>query len=529
MRIACRILTEPAPAAWPGGLLFPLLERLLPVGFVVGPLSERSETPSLIVRQPRTDERRTPQLGTAPSLCVTAPGEPGAPLLPSTVQFSSDAEVPPPFRGRRLTTGVAADWSGCVPQAEERVLASVDRTPVWTVRDTPGGPQYRSSLALPSLPPEGAFGDVFSGERFLALLPLIHFLRRMDLRAYQPPPLRAAYIIDDPNLHWPRYGYVDYRAVAERARRENYHVAFATMPIDTWFTHASAVRVFRSHPNALSLLVHGNNHLKDELARHYTAEGRIALLRQALRRVERLERKSGLHVDRVMVPPHGACSAEMLAAMPRCGFEAACVSAGSLRAHNAGRPWTRTLGYLPSDTVEDCSVLPRWAIGPHVESTILLAAYLGQAIVLRGHHRDLRHGLEVLDESAAVVNRLGAVRWSGLSEIARRNYRWRLDGSQLRVQAFGASLDVEPPAGAASLTIDWTGESDDGSWQLRFADDSVAHALSGEAVPLRVGGMVQVQRLRPPPVVAPVREQSINARAVARRLLTEARDRLLVG
>ena len=97
------------------------------------------------------------------------------------------------------------------------------------------------------------------------------------------------------------------------------------------------------------------------------------------------------------------------------------------------------------------------------------------------------------------------------------------------MQAFGSTLDVEPPPGAASVAIDWTGDSDDGSWQLRFADDSVAHALSGEAVPLRVGGALQVRRLRPPPVVTPRRERSISATAVARRLLTEARDRLWVG
>ena len=528
MRIACRILSEPAPVAWPGGLLFPLLERLLPVGFVAGPLGERSETPALVVRAPRAEERRAPQVASAPSLCVPAPSGAPAPLLPSSVRFSSDAEVPPPFRGRQLVTGVAADWSGCIVQPGERVLAAIDRTPVWTVRETPAGPQFRSSLALPQLPPEGGFGDVFGGDCFLALLPLIHFLRRVDARPYRDPPLRAAYIIDDPNLHWPRYGYVDYRAVAERALRENYHVAFATMPIDTWFTSASAVRVFRAHPRELSLLVHGNDHLKDELARHYSAEGRIALLRQALRRVERLERKSGLRVDRIMVPPHGACSGEMLAALPRCGFEAACVSAGSLRAHNPGRPWTRTLGYRPSDTVEHCPVLPRWALGSG-ENTVLLAAYLGQAIVLRGHHRDLRHGLEVLDDSAATVNRLGPVRWSGLAELARQNYRWRLEGAALHVQAFGASLEVEPPARASSLTIEWTGESDDGSWELRFADDSVVHALSGEAVALRTGGRVRLRRLGPPPVFAAPREPSLNARAVARRLLTEARDRLLVG
>ena len=103
----------------------------------------------------------------------------------------------------------------------------------------------------------------------------------------------------------------------------------------------------------------------------------------------------------------------------------------------------RTLGYLPSDTIENCSLLPRCALGPGAEGTLLGAAYLGQALVL-----------------------------------------WR---------------------------------------------DSVAHALSGESLPLRRGGALPLRRLRPPPVAAPRRERSVSATAVARRLLTEARDRLWAG
>jgi len=38
------------------------------------------------------------------------------------------------------------------------------------------------------------------------------------------PPLRACFVIDDPNLHWPSYGHLDYRRMAEHARRGGYHV-----------------------------------------------------------------------------------------------------------------------------------------------------------------------------------------------------------------------------------------------------------------------------------------------------------------
>ena len=144
-------------------------------------------------------------------------------------------------------------------------------------------------------------------------------------------------------------------------------------------------RIFREHPERLSLSVHGNNHTKRELGRAYSEdrEGR-SYCRQAIQRIERFERRTGLAVSRVMVPPYGACSEEMLAALPRYGFEAACISHGSLRFHNKTRAWTKNLGFLPSEMIEGCPVLPRWGLTGPTTNSILLAAFLKQAIILQG-------------------------------------------------------------------------------------------------------------------------------------------------
>src|ERR1019366_8149913 len=111
---------------------------------------------------------------------------------------------------------------------------------------------------------------------------------------------------------------------------------------------------------------------------------------QAIHRIERLERAAGCEISRVMAAPHGACSDAMLQEMPGCGFESAAISHGSLRAHNKGKPWARSLGYLPSEIIQGCPVLPRWGMTGNTYNTILLAAYLGQPMILRGHHADLR-------------------------------------------------------------------------------------------------------------------------------------------
>jgi hypothetical protein len=400
--------------------LLSTLEGVMPVKFNFSPEDQPEIAGEILTtNRPRTADlkkRNVSSLSVPPGELASSEGK----LTEIAVRFADDPGLPFPFRGRSLRTKVAFPPSGLTLRPDERPLATCDLGPVWAFSEREGAKHYRSAFALPSLPADGSLQDVLNGIRFLELVPLLHWLREMSASSrYSSSPLKACFIFDDPNLHWPRYGFVDYRQLATHAEKENYHVSFATIPLDTWFTHRGAAEIFRSHQNRLSLMVHGNNHIKRELARAYTEAERIFLLQQAIRRIERLERRSGLVVARVMVPPHGACSEEMLAALPACGFEAACISHGSLRAHNKSRAWTKTLGFLPSELIRGCPVLPRWGVTGDLKNTILLAAFLKQAIILRGHHQDLKDGPELLDQLARFINGLGSVAWLNMADMAR--------------------------------------------------------------------------------------------------------------
>jgi hypothetical protein len=330
------------------------------------------------------------------------------------VMFMDDADVPHPFRGRIVTTKVP-DGLACLPLlGNEKVVASGEAGPLWTMSVTSRAKHFRSALPLPDASSNQNFSDVFSGGRFLEMLPVLQFLREVvAYREYTSPPLRAAFVIDDPKLHWRRYGYVDYHCIAAHARAGGYHVFFATIPLDTWYTHGETAALFRENGRWLSLLVHGNNHGSEELGRKYPEATRKGLLIQAIRRIERLEKQANVRVCRVMVPPHGACSADMLGDLPEYGLN---------------KRWTRTLGFLPSEIVEGCPVLPRWGLTGDVKTTLLIAAYLGQPMILRGHHQDLKHGMEVLDEHARFINGLGSVLWSSMTQLSRLNYVSRMEG-----------------------------------------------------------------------------------------------------
>jgi len=414
-----QVQTAPGDPPWAG--IAPILESFFPVRFNFVAKRPGDEIEDCF-REAPDDHCENLRSSTASTLRVCRSESPGSrnQTCDIVIRFADRPEVPFPFRAKSLTTKVQRGWVGLSLTGKEEPLATSDCGTVWAVSKEGGVKHFRSGLPLPGICHRESFSDVFNGERFLEMLPLLHWIREVcnDAR-FEGPPLRACFIFDDPNLHWPRYGYVHFREIAARAARENYHVAFATIPLDDWFTHRATAELFNRSKRHLSLAVHGNDHSYCELARNYAPAERSRLLAQAIQRTERLERRTGLHVCRVMVPPHGACSEEMLGALPEFGFEAACISHGSLRAFNGGKPWTKYLGYLPSEIIQGCSVLPRWGLSANPTNTILVAAYLKQPILLRGHHRDLKDGVELLDDHARFINSLGSVTWANLSTLCR--------------------------------------------------------------------------------------------------------------
>lgn len=511
--------------------LLPILERLLPVKFSLANRA-RARGVGEIIPEAVAEAEQGGRIPSVSSLRVPqheSSARDGK-LIDIQVRFADDLEVPFPFRGRCLRAKIAVQPRQLSLRNDEKALAVSDGRPVWSSFSRMGVKHFRSAFALPSVPPDSALHDVLNAERFLELLPLLHWVRELCAGTrYEGPPLRACFMFDDPNLHWPSYGHVDFRQIAEHAAKENYHVSFATIPLDGWFVHCESAHIFRSHPRRLSLLIHGNDHARRELARDYSHAERVSLLQQAVRRIERLEAKAGLRVCRVMVPPHGACSDEMLADLPRCGFEAGCISHGSLRAHNKTKSWTRELGYSASELIQGCPVLPRWGLSGNTSNTILLAAFLEQPIVLRGHQEDLRDGVDLLDQLARFVNSLGSVCWSNLTGLSRMNYLWRMDGSTLRLRPLGRKLTVHLPGGAETLVMQNPSHFDFGSWQIFREGGAPVEVRPSEIMSLggMTNGAISVEPLTPLAVSAGNPSKLPPVTALFRRLITEGRDRFL--
>jgi hypothetical protein len=369
------------------------------------------------------------------------------------VQLSADRGLPRPLQGRAVREQVAVGPPPfSVPDGAD-VLAETDDSAVWWQHGDGASSLCMSSYPLSEMTGHDALIEHLCSGRFMGLLPLVHFLGRVLAgEGWTPPPLRACFLIDDPNLHWTSYGFLNYRELIGHAKVHGYHIAFATVPLDSWLVNGRAAGLLRDNRSSLSLLMHGNDHVARELGRLSTDEAADGSIARGLLRIEALENRAGVTVDRVMAPPHGACSEHALGAMFRLGMEAACVS--------RPYPWrdglpppTPLAGWRPAEMVAGgLPVLPRYFLGLPRDD-LAFRALLGQPLILYGHHGDFASGLDLLAEAAAEINGLGDAEWIPVGQIARNNYATRRVGDILHVRLYSRRAELEVPDGIRELRI----------------------------------------------------------------------------
>jgi hypothetical protein len=383
------------------------------------------------------------------------------------------------------------------------------------------------SAPLPELAPDQILRSLLATEGALGLVALTQFLRELPGQlGWRPPPLRASIVFDDPNLRWRSYGFIDYERLVAHADRHGYHAAMGLIPLDAGRAHRPTVDLFARRADRLSLVVHGNDHVRRELMDLPDRARALAVTAQALRRVQRFERRTGLPVDRVMVPPHGMCSREAARALARLGFDALCTI------HPL--PWTEKphgdrllAGWGAATFVGGSAVIPRVPLASSADD-LALHAFLDHALVLYGHHEDVAGGLEPLADAAARVNRIGDVDWMSVGELAVRGRAVRLARDRLAVRPFARRVRVTPPAGVRALAVEAPEDVLD-------ADALAGWSLgAGPVLPfgisVAVGGDREIEvRLRGATDVDPARIDVPQWRPWPRmrRTATEARDRAL--
>jgi len=320
----------------------------------------------------------------------------GTPLIgaASQITFAASSHVDHRIRGRTLKETTK------LPQrlptiADAEILASRGEAPVWARQaDASGHAIYFAAAGPAELEPNEPLKNRLRAGRFEALLPIVDFLRIVTApHAWRPPPLRAMLMFDDPNLRWTTYGHIDYRGLLEHARRHRYHAAMATIPLDAGPVHPGAARLYREHPDRLSLLMHGLTHLRLELMQPLSPPARERGVARALRSVDAFERRSGVTVDRVMVAPYGEASEEYLATLLSFGIEAQFADLPfPWLAGQEPRGPALTYWHPVNFVAGGMPVIPRYPF-TYDPDEIVLRAFLDHPLLLYGHHEDVAASL----------------------------------------------------------------------------------------------------------------------------------------
>lgn len=464
---------------------------------------------SLLVAEPAADGEQVAQdLATAPELDRRLHG----------------ATLPDPHLGAALrTTGLATDDGALV-------LASCAGKPTWTRFD-----RFEQALLAPAeLEAEEALRERLCLNRSAALLPLVHFLRQLSAPIdWQPPAARACIVFDDPNLHWPSYGFVKLSQLSEHARAHGYHASLAMVPLDSWFAHPAAVRTLKESGGAISLSVHGNDHNGGELGRQQTEADGLALAAQALRRIAAFERRTGIAVDRTMVPPHEECSNPMVGGLLRTGFEAITMTRPFPWLARPPRTWLARpqgvdalVGWRPTDFAGALPVLLRHPLLTRDAPELVLRAFLDQPLIIYGHHGDLaEEGLDLLAGAVEEVNRCRETRWCSLGEIVASNFETRMQGSQLKVRPLTRRARLTAPDAVEQLVVELPAAHPGPANEQLIIDGQPGEF--GEPVEVVPGSTVELRlQTRNLVDVATVPAPHRQPVALARRALGEGRDRL---
>ena len=426
--------------------LFAALELICPVRFRA--LSQAPD-PAAVVRLPGADaDDVAPAARPRPTIVFGEAVHRG--LRPGEIRLLRRESVDRRLRGIMLLGQLPSPR--LQPSGDEEVLATDGSGPRWTVaRATPH--HHRVAAELPELGPKGNLRSALTSEHSTAIVALTQFLRAVCAESdFAPPPLRAAIIFDDPNVRRRSYGYIDFRRLVEHADRHRYHAAMAMVPLDAGSASRATASLFKQRADRLSLTFHGNSHLKNELADVRDLQSALSLGAQARRRVASFELRTGLRVDRVMVPPHGMCSESAAAGLAAVGFDALCAI--------HPRPWSEEMphdlilaGWEPATFAGPSAVIPRFPL-QSTSTDIALRAFTDTPIILYGHHQDVASGLDLLEQAAGRVNALGEVRWVSVGDIAASNFARHTSAETMRLRAYAGRVRVRLPAGVRELVVE---------------------------------------------------------------------------
>jgi hypothetical protein len=164
---------------------------------------------------------------------------------------------------------------------------------------------------------------------------------------------------------------------------------------------------------------------------------------------------------------------------------------------------------------------------------LLLRAFVGEPLIYYGHEEDFADGFEFLEDLAAKINRIPGVVWQDLTTLSRSNFLARRLGGTLEIQPFGRRVVIPIPDDVETVTVQPLIKSQARHVhhvsEVPFQRPLQLPDFGQSVIPLREERRLQLEitlsardAIRPQEVGSP----RPNALAIARRVASEARDRM---
>lgn len=516
------------------GTLFAALSQLYPVAFREIRSLNHDVPDAIIIPDGRVSEGVAFAARGVPAYVVVSNDSQAARASAPELQFGKSECLDICLRGQTMIETEAGALPVLSVEPGDEVLAVKGGRPIWLNRRIGTGSCQIVTAPLPALAQKELLFQYLSGGRFIGLLPLVNFLRRLvrDV-GWQDSPIQTCFIFDDPSLYWPSYGFLDYRLLAEHAANHGLFISVATIPLDTWWVNRDVAATFRSFSPRLSVIMHGNNHTANELVVEKAGARHLESAAQAMRRIERLELRHGLTGFKIMEAPHGAISHNMMGHLMALGYEAILCTPDLLVQHNPGVVWPLTLGIDRADFLGGgLPAILRIRMSAYWKNEVIFASLLRKPFVIAGHHWDAADKFRLLEEIAGTINGLGCVNWGSPLDIARNNYKHMRRGSEFNLKLYSRNIRVCMPEGVTSLFIHrpWLQSADETETLLVSQSGSEIFTGVGDAVigPISVdpGALLDISSLPNRQIdFRTVKTPRIKGWPVLRKILMEMRDR----
>lgn len=291
-------------------------------------------------------------------------------------------------------------------------------------------------------------------KQFYEIAPLLMFLRySLGERCWHTVGHYANLTIDDPWLIEP-YGHLSYESLVKEMCKVNFHTTIAFIPWNFDRSTPEVVSLFRKYPDRFSICIHGNNHDHYEFYKYQAKAGdpwpakplnvHEMNIKQALVRMEKFNNLTGLSYDRVMVFPQSIAPTQTLGLLKKYNFLA---TSNARNVPLGAEEPTDPLFSLRPFTLEFENFLSfrRFSPDERSKTDFAIDLFLGNPILLYGHHHMFAKGIGAFNKVAEMINSIDPeIEWRNLGDITRHLYlqRARNDGNY-DVRAFCKSIELK--------------------------------------------------------------------------------------